>query len=67
MNQRPCWIRAAGEVLETVTRLNKEEGITVIMITHFMEEAVAADRIFILDGGQIAMTGYTAGSFPACC
>ena len=47
--------RGRGEVLETVTRLNKEEGITVIMITHFMEEAVAADRIFILDGGQIAM------------
>ena len=49
--------RGRGEVLETVTRLNKEEGITVIMITHFMEEAVAADRIFILDGGQIAMQG----------
>lgn len=49
--------RGRCEVLETVSRLNKEEGITVILITHFMEEAVAADRIFILEKGHIAMQG----------
>lgn len=45
------------EVLSTVKRLNKEEGITVIYITHFMEEAVAADRLIVLGAGQVKMTG----------
>ena len=41
------------EVLETVRRLNKENGITIILITHFMEEAAQADRVIILDDGCI--------------
>lgn len=48
--------RGRTEVMETVVRLNRE-GITVILITHFMEEAVAADRVFIMDKGKIVMTG----------
>ena len=44
------------EVIETVMRLNKE-GITVILITHFMEEAVKADRVIVMDDGNIFMDG----------
>ena len=46
-----------AEVLETVRRLNREKGITVVWITHFMEEAAQADRIVVVNGGEIALTG----------
>ena len=45
------------EVLQTVHRLNREEGITVVLITHFMEEALDADRIVVLSGGKTVMSG----------
>ena len=45
------------EVLKTVHALNREEGVTVILITHYMEEAADADRIFVLDEGKLAMQG----------
>ena len=45
------------EVLQTVQRLHRERGITVIYITHFMEEAIAADRIVLMDQGKIVMDG----------
>lgn len=45
------------EVMQTVRRLNKEEGITIILITHYMEEAVQADRIFVMDEGHLVMQG----------
>ncbi|EAX47603.1 cobalt ABC transporter, ATPase subunit [Thermosinus carboxydivorans Nor1] len=45
------------EVLATVRRLNKEEGITVVYITHFMEEAVTADRVVVMERGRIVMEG----------
>lgn len=45
------------EVLETVTRLNKEANVTVILITHYMEEAVLAKRVVVMDGGSVAMEG----------
>ena len=45
------------EVIETVARLNREEGITIILITHYMEEAVRADRVIVMDNGQVAMEG----------
>lgn len=51
------------EVLATVTRLNKEEGITVVYITHFMEEAAAADRVVVLDAGRVAFIGRPAEVF----
>lgn len=44
-------------VMETVQALNKERGITVVWITHYMEEAIGADRIFVMDKGKIAMQG----------
>jgi energy-coupling factor transport system ATP-binding protein len=49
--------RGRREVLETVRRLNREEGITVIYITHFMEEAVSADRILVLENGCTTLEG----------
>lgn len=45
------------EVMDTVMKLNKELGITVILITHYMDEAVKADRVVAMDGGRIAMDG----------
>ncbi|MDK2902954.1 MAG: energy-coupling factor transport system ATP-binding protein [Clostridiales bacterium] len=43
------------EVMATIKHLNEDEGITVILITHFMEEAVQADRILVMDYGHIIM------------
>ena len=45
------------EVMDTVIRLNREEGITVILITHFMEEVARADRVLVMDQGKIRLTG----------
>ena len=45
------------EVMDTVMKLNKEFGITVILITHYMDEAVKADRVVVMDGGRIAIDG----------
>lgn len=45
------------EVIEVVGRLNKEEGMTVILITHFMEEALLADRTIVMNKGEIALEG----------
>jgi energy-coupling factor transport system ATP-binding protein len=45
------------EVLQTVTRLNREEGITLILITHYMDEAILAGRVIVMDGGEIVMDG----------
>ena len=45
------------EVMRTISQLNKEEGITVILITHYMEEAVRADRVFVMHGGHLVMEG----------
>lgn len=45
------------EVISTVKRLNEEEGKTIVLITHFMEEAVQADRILVMEKGKIVMEG----------
>lgn len=45
------------EVLATVHRLNQEKGITVVLITHHMNEAEDADRVIVMDNGKIAMDG----------
>ena len=45
------------EIMDTVKHLNREEGMTVVMITHFMEEAAQADRIVVMDHGRIIMEG----------
>ncbi|SFL94914.1 energy-coupling factor transporter ATPase [Pelosinus propionicus] len=45
------------EVLSTVLRLHREQNITVVYITHFMEEAVAADRVIVMGQGKVVMEG----------
>lgn len=52
-----------AEVMSTVHRLNKELGITVVLVTHFMEEAVGTDRIVVMDSGRIVMDGTPAEVF----
>jgi energy-coupling factor transport system ATP-binding protein len=45
------------EVIDTVRKLNQKEGKTVVLITHFMDEAVQADRIVVMEKGRIIMQG----------
>lgn len=45
------------EVLDTVHRLNRERGITVVLITHYMEEAAGAGRVVVMDDGRVLMDG----------
>lgn len=45
------------EVLKVVRELNEKERVTVILITHYMEEVVHADRVFVMDRGEVVMTG----------
>ncbi len=45
------------EVLDTVCRLNKEQGMTVVLITHYMEEAALADRVVVMDEGVVQADG----------
>ena len=45
------------EVIKTIQELNKQEGITVLLITHYMEEVIEADRVVVMDGGQVVMDG----------
>ena len=45
------------EVMETIHRLNKEEGITVLHITHHMDEVIGADRVLVMDQGRIVLEG----------
>lgn len=45
------------EVISTVKKLNKEENITVILITHYMEEVIEADRVIVMDDGKVVMSG----------
>nr|MDD5838288.1 energy-coupling factor transporter ATPase [Eubacteriales bacterium] len=45
------------EVIDTVIKLNKQEGITVVLITHYMDEAVKADRVIVMEKGRIMLDG----------
>ncbi len=45
------------EVIETVKWLNKEKGMTIVLITHYMDEAAQADRVIVIDDGVVEMTG----------
>ena len=45
------------EVIRAVRGLNQVEGVTLILITHYMEEIIHADKVFVMDGGRIAMQG----------
>ena len=45
------------EVIRTVRELNRAEGITVILTTHYMEEVIEADHVYVMDGGRVVMEG----------
>lgn len=49
--------RGRSEVMRTIKTLNKERGITVVLITHYMDEAAQADRTIVIDNGEIALDG----------
>ena len=49
--------RGRREVIDTVGRLNREKGITVVLITHHMDEAAKADRVIVLNSGKVAADG----------
>lgn len=49
--------KGRSEVLKTIRRLNKDYGITIVLITHYMDEAAQADRIVVMDGGKVVMDG----------
>ena len=51
------------EVIETFEKLNREQGITVLTITHYMSEAARADRVVVLDEGKLVMDGTPAEVF----
>ena len=49
--------RGRREVMETIARLNREKGITVVLITHHMDEAAKAERVVVLHKGKVAADG----------
>ena len=49
--------RGREEVLRTIHKLNREKGITIVLITHYMDEAVQAGRVVVMDDGQILLQG----------
>ena len=49
--------RGRKEVIRAVRALNQVEGVTAVLITHYMEETIYADKVFVIDGGKIAMEG----------
>lgn len=52
------------EVLKTIKQINKENGITIVLITHYMDEAVQGDRVVVMDQGKIALEGTPREVFP---
>ncbi len=67
MDEPTAMLDPAGrrEVMETAQRLNRENGVTIILITHFMEEAAQADFVFVLDEGRVVMQGTPRDIFSA--
>ncbi len=51
------------EVLEAVHKLNREKGVTIILITHYMEEVVDADYVYVMDQGKVVLEGAPRGIF----
>ena len=51
------------EVLEAVRELNRKEKVTVILITHYMEEVIHADRVYVMDSGNVVMQGNPKETF----
>lgn len=52
-----------SEVMSTILRLNREEGMTAVLITHHMDEAVKANRVVVIDQGQVVLSGTPAEVF----
>ena len=55
--------RGSQEVLETIRRMNRQEGITVVHITHYLDEIMEADRILVMHQGKIVLSGLPAAIF----
>ena len=55
--------RGRSEVMRTLLKLNREEKMTVVHITHYMEEAAQADRVIVMDHGKVVMEGATREVF----
>lgn len=55
--------RGRREVIDTVIKLNREEKVTIVLITHFMNEAVRADRVVVIEHGGIILDGEPHGVF----
>lgn len=49
--------RGRQAVIDTICRLNREQGITIVLITHYMAEAVLADRVVVMENGKLVMSG----------
>lgn len=49
--------KGRDEVMATIKKLNKEKGITIVLITHYMDEAVQADRVVVMDNGSVLVEG----------
>ena len=49
--------RGRKEVMSTIKMLNREYGVTIVLITHYMEEAAQADRVVVIDGGELLLDG----------
>ena len=47
--------KGRAEVMKTIKMLNRENGVTIVLITHYMEEAAQADRVVVIDSGEIVM------------
>ena len=45
------------EVISTILELNQKKNVTIILITHYMEEVVQADKVFVMDKGEVVMSG----------
>ncbi len=52
------------DVMDTILRLNQEEGMTIVLITHYMDEAVRAEKVFVIDDGNMVLEGTPKEVFP---
>ena len=52
------------DVMDTILRLNQEEGMTIVLITHYMDEAVRAEKVIVIDDGNMVLEGTPKEVFP---